>query len=116
MSSQEYRYEVKSIDGFLAQVVRYVACGGHYFYIRVRVPDNHRSPGSNVVDQRATVFGHDMGAARGTKEQWFSAHARECADRRIDAAGDISLCFPEQAHAGFLCDSASMLPRPRGDA
>ena len=39
MSSQEYRYEVKSVDGFLAQVVRYVACGGHYFYIRVRVPE-----------------------------------------------------------------------------
>ena len=38
MTSQEYRYEVKSIDGFLSQVVRYVACGGHYFYIRVRVP------------------------------------------------------------------------------
>ena len=38
MASQDYRYEVKSVDGFLAQVVRYVACGGHYFYIRVRVP------------------------------------------------------------------------------
>ncbi len=39
MTSQEYRYEVKSINGFLAQVVRYVACGGHYFYIRVLVPE-----------------------------------------------------------------------------
>ncbi len=39
MTSQEYRYEVKNIDGFLSQVVRYVACGGHYFYIRVRVPE-----------------------------------------------------------------------------
>ncbi len=39
MTSQEYRYEVKSVDGFLSQVVRYVACGGHYFYIRVRVPE-----------------------------------------------------------------------------
>jgi hypothetical protein len=38
MSKQEYRYEVKSIDGFLSQAVRYIACGGHYFYIRVRVP------------------------------------------------------------------------------
>ena len=38
MSNQEYRYEVKNIDGFLSQAVRYVACGGHYFYIRVRVP------------------------------------------------------------------------------
>ena len=38
MSKQEYRYEAKSIDGFLSQAVRYIACGGHYFYIRVRVP------------------------------------------------------------------------------
>ena len=38
MRSEDYRYEVKSIDGFLSQTVRYVACGGHYFYIRVRVP------------------------------------------------------------------------------
>ena len=39
MRSQQYRYEAKDIDGFLSQVVRYVACGGHYFYIRVRVPE-----------------------------------------------------------------------------
>ena len=25
--------------GFFRRLVRYVACGGHYFYIRVRVPD-----------------------------------------------------------------------------
>ena len=34
MSSQLYRYEVKDIDGFLSQLVRYVANGGHYFYVR----------------------------------------------------------------------------------
>jgi len=39
MSSKLYRYQAKSIDGFLSQLVRYVANGGHYFYIRVRVPD-----------------------------------------------------------------------------
>ena len=39
MSSQLYRYEVKDIDGFLSQLVRYVANGGHYFYVRVRVPE-----------------------------------------------------------------------------
>lgn len=39
MSSKLYRYQVKSIDGFLSQLVRYIANGGHYFYIRVRVPD-----------------------------------------------------------------------------
>ena len=39
MSSQPYRYEAKNIDGFLSQLVRYIANGGHYFYIRVRVPE-----------------------------------------------------------------------------
>jgi hypothetical protein len=39
MSSQLYRYETKNIDGFLSQLVRYIANGGHYFYIRVRVPE-----------------------------------------------------------------------------
>ena len=39
MSSQLYRYEAKNIDGFLSQLVRYIANGGHYFYLRVRVPD-----------------------------------------------------------------------------
>jgi len=39
MSKQEYRYETKNIDGFLSQLVRYVANGGHYFYIRVKVPE-----------------------------------------------------------------------------
>jgi hypothetical protein len=39
MTKQEYHYEAKSVDGFLSQAVRYIACGGHYFYIRVRVPD-----------------------------------------------------------------------------
>lgn len=38
MSSKLYRYEAKSIDGMLSQLIRYVANGGHYFYIRVRVP------------------------------------------------------------------------------
>ncbi|MCA9201157.1 MAG: hypothetical protein KDA87_26635 [Planctomycetales bacterium] len=38
MSSQLYRYQTKSIDGFLSQLVRYIANGGHYFYIRVKVP------------------------------------------------------------------------------
>lgn len=39
MKTEDYRYEVKSIDGFLSQAVRYIACGGHYFYIRVKVPE-----------------------------------------------------------------------------
>ena len=39
MSSKLYRYQAKSIDGMLSQLIRYVANGGHYFYIRVRVPE-----------------------------------------------------------------------------
>ena len=39
MNSKLYRYQAKSIDGMLSQLIRYVANGGHYFYIRVRVPE-----------------------------------------------------------------------------
>ena len=37
MSTVDYLCEVKSIDAFLAQLVRYVA-SGHWFYVRCRIP------------------------------------------------------------------------------
>ena len=37
MDRKQYRHEAASIDGFIAQVVRYVA-SGHYFYVRVIIP------------------------------------------------------------------------------
>ncbi len=38
MAKTNYRWEAKSIDGFLAQLIRYVA-SGHYFYVTGRIPD-----------------------------------------------------------------------------
>ena len=38
MPTVPYPCEARSIDAFLAQVVRYVS-SGHYFYIRCRIPD-----------------------------------------------------------------------------
>lgn len=37
MSSTTYRCQAKSLDGFLSQLIRYVA-SGHYFYITGRIP------------------------------------------------------------------------------
>ena len=37
MSTVDYPCEAKSIDAFLAQLVRYVA-SGHWFYVRCRIP------------------------------------------------------------------------------
>lgn len=39
MPTVHYRCEAKSIDAFLAQVVRYIS-SGHYFYIRCRIPES----------------------------------------------------------------------------
>ncbi len=38
MAKRNYRYETRSIDGFLAQLIRYVA-SGHYFYVTGRIPE-----------------------------------------------------------------------------
>lgn len=38
MAKTNYRWEARSIDGFLAQLIRYVA-SGHYFYVTGRIPD-----------------------------------------------------------------------------
>lgn len=38
MVSTDYRYEAKSLDAFVAQLMRYV-CSGHYFYFTGRIPE-----------------------------------------------------------------------------
>lgn len=38
MPTVPYSYEARSVEAFVAQVVRYVS-SGHYFYIRCRIPD-----------------------------------------------------------------------------
>jgi len=48
MPAGDYPCEAKSIDAFLAQVVRYVS-SGHYFYIRCLIPE-HKVP--RAVDEK----------------------------------------------------------------
>ena len=48
MDESDYRYEATSVDGFVAQVVRYVA-SGYYFYVRCLIPE-HKAP--QVVDAK----------------------------------------------------------------
>ena len=66
--------------------------------LRVRVPQDHRSPGSDVVDQAAAVLGFDRGAARAADEERLSAHAAKCAHRRVHAAGNVEARFLEEGH------------------
>jgi hypothetical protein len=42
MAKTNYRCEARSIDGFLAQLIRYVA-SGHYFYVTGRIPRTART-------------------------------------------------------------------------
>jgi len=48
MDRRIYRHEAASIDGFVAQVVRYVS-SGHYFYVRMIIPP-HKDP--KAVDEK----------------------------------------------------------------
>ncbi|REJ90429.1 MAG: hypothetical protein DWQ34_17470 [Planctomycetota bacterium] len=48
MNRKQYRCEARSVAGFVAQIVRYVA-SGHYFYVRVLIPE-HKEP--RLVDEK----------------------------------------------------------------
>ena len=43
MSTENYRYETKNIDGFLSQLIRYVRQGKCFYYQRFLVPE-HKEP------------------------------------------------------------------------
>ena len=47
----------------------------------IRVAEDHRPPGADIVDEPAAVFGLDAGAARAPHEQGFAAHAAKGAHR-----------------------------------
>ena len=67
-------------------------------HVRIRMPEDHRSPGADVVDQAAAVLGLDRGAARAADEERLAADAAECAHRRVHAAGDVAARFLEAGH------------------
>ena len=57
--------------------------------LRVRVAEDHRPPGADVVDEAAAVGGHDVRAGGLLEEDRLAADAAKCAHRRVDAARDV---------------------------
>jgi hypothetical protein len=74
MAKTNYRWEARRIDGFLAQLIRYVA-SGHYFYVTGRIPvarvrrtrvfPPHRPQPDRPVRHRQAPLGQSPPPARG---------------------------------------------------
>src|ERR1039458_6820748 len=69
--------------------------GGDDF--RMRVAEDGRSPGADVINQFIAVHVPDFRAAGPVDEERIAAHRAERAHRRIDAAGNIFQRLGEQA-------------------
>jgi hypothetical protein len=67
---------------------------------RVGVAEDHRAPGAHVIDVLPAVFPPDAGAGGLADEHRLAADGTERADRRVDAAGDVTLGLLEQVHGG----------------
>ena len=65
-------------------------------HVRVAVAEDHRAPGTDIVDVALVVFVNDVGAFGMLEEQRRAAHAFESAHWRVDATGDVLLGFGEQ--------------------
>ncbi len=65
---------------------------------RVRVAEDHRTPGPDIVDEAAAILGLDPGAGGALEEDRFAADAGECANRRIHAARNDVLRVAKQTH------------------
>ena len=57
-------------------------------HARVRVPEDHRSPGLHVIDVGVPVDVGDGGASSANEERRHASDGTERADRRVHAAGD----------------------------
>ena len=62
----------------------------------VGVAEDHGSPGADVVDEGAAVYGVDAGALGGADEEGSAADGFEGADGGVDAAGDDAECALEE--------------------
>ncbi|MCY1531256.1 hypothetical protein D9M68_664760 [compost metagenome] len=65
-------------------------------HVRVAVAEDHRAPGTHVVDIALVILVRHVGAGRMLEEQRRAADALEGADRRVDPAGDVFLGIGEQ--------------------
>src|SRR5260221_6337065 len=83
------------------------AVGGHGLHggdhLRMRVSQNHRTPGSDIVDVTPPVGGDDRRARRLLDKNGLAAHAAKRTDRRIDAARNVL--------AGLLVQAQHQSPR-----
>ncbi|MNN70640.1 hypothetical protein D3C81_1865090 [compost metagenome] len=64
--------------------------------VRMAVAEDHRTPGTDVIDVALVVFIHHVGTGCMLEEQRGAADALEGADRGVDAAGDVLLGVGEQ--------------------
>ncbi len=65
-------------------------------HLGVRMPDDHRPPGADVIDVAPPRRVHHVGTLRPIDENRDPAHAAKGAHRRIHTAGNIALRFFEQ--------------------
>jgi len=57
-------------------------------HLGVGVAEDHRPPGTDVIDICLAVFVPDSGARATLEKHWRTADRAESPNRRIDAAGD----------------------------
>ena len=101
MSSKLYRYQAKSIDGMLSQLIRYVANGGHYFYIRVRVPQG-KDP--TAIAERL-LDRYDIRKARWQRKR---RHLKDTASIHLLQYREvIVIILTKGKHEKFYCDHHS---------
>jgi hypothetical protein len=73
----------------------------------VRVPQDHRAPGADVIDVLLAVLVPDVGAATTGEKHGLAPHPRERTHGRVHAAGDVPAGLVKQymrtsAHQLFL--------------
>ena len=77
------------------------AIGGHSRDLgndlRMRMPQDHGSPGAHIVDETAVVGRVGISARGLLEEDGFAAHAAKGAHRRVDTARNVFAGFFEQA-------------------
>src|SRR4029450_12106542 len=62
----------------------------------MRMPDDHRPPGSDVVDVGVAVGVGHRAAAGALDEARHAAHRLPCAHRAVHAAGNVAVRFGEE--------------------
>ena len=65
-------------------------------YFRVAVAEDHRAPGTDIVDVALVIFIGDVGAFGVLEEQRRAADTFERANRRVNAARDVLLRVGEE--------------------